>query len=262
MAGPVHSRWRGVLTLAEREIVRFLRQRHRVIGALVQPIIFWLFLGFGLRGSFRPPGVDSTVGYEEYFFPGVLVMIVLFTAIFATISVIEDRREGFLQGVLVAPVSRSGIVLGKVLGGTMLAMMQAVLFLILAPWAGIELTWISAILTTLHLFVLGIALTSLGFVLAWRSDSVQGFHALMSVLLFPMWFLSGSVFPADGAPNWLVWILRVNPLSYGVAGTRRLMAWGMTEMPASVPGLWVSEIVTVAFAGVMLAWAVQSASSR
>src|SRR5689334_17355818 len=127
------------LSLCHRELVRFLRQRHRIIGALATPIVFWLLLGAGMNRSFKSdvPGGEN---YLHYFFPGTVLMILLFTAIFSTISVIEDRREGFLQGVLVAPVSRMSIVLGKVLGGTILAFGQGMIFLILAPFVGINLT--------------------------------------------------------------------------------------------------------------------------
>src|SRR5881409_287885 len=121
-----------------REVIRFLRERNRVFGALLQPIMFWALFGSGLRASFHPPVAGGSVAYDEYFFPGVVVMILLFTAIFSTVSVIEDRREGFLQSVLVAPVPRSIFVLGKVLGGTLLAMGQGLVLLALAPIAGIH----------------------------------------------------------------------------------------------------------------------------
>src|SRR5215212_4076593 len=120
------------LSLTRRELVRFLRQRHRVIGALATPIVFWLLIGGGMGRSFRGGN------YLQFFFPGTILMILLFTAIFSTISIIEDRREGFLQSVLVAPVSRMSIVLGKVLGGTALAFGQALLFLLFAPLVGVR----------------------------------------------------------------------------------------------------------------------------
>src|SRR5829696_6536380 len=126
------------LSLCHRELVRFLRQRHRIIGALATPLVFWLLIGAGMNRSFKSdvPGGEN---YLHYFFPGTVLMILLFTAIFSTISVIEDRREGFLQGVLVAPVSRMSIVLGKVLGGTILATGQGLIFLLLAPLVGIHI---------------------------------------------------------------------------------------------------------------------------
>src|SRR5579859_6561056 len=128
------------MSLCRRELVRFLRQRHRIVGALGTPIVFWLLLGLGMGHSFRGTGAPGGENYLQFFFPGTLLMILLFTAIFSTISIIEDRREGFLQSVLVAPVSRLSIVLGKVLGGTALAFLQGLIFLILAPLVGLRLS--------------------------------------------------------------------------------------------------------------------------
>src|SRR4051812_433094 len=129
------------LSLCHRELIRFIRQPNRVIGALATPLVFWLLIGAGMGRSFKTDG--ATAGnerYIEYFFPGTILMLILFTAIFSTISIIEDRREGFLQSVLVAPVSRFSIVLGKTLGGTALAAAQGTLFLLLAPFIGIHFT--------------------------------------------------------------------------------------------------------------------------
>ena len=192
----------AIYSLATRELVRFFRQRTRIIGALGQPIIFWVLFGAGLQSSFRGP---SGISFQEYFFPGVAVMIVMFTAIFSTISIIEDRREGFLQGVLVAPVSRIAIVLGKVCGGTILALLQAMLFLAIGPtlaMVGLSppistgLTWMNFPLVIGYLTLVGFSLTALGYLIAWPMDSTHGFHAIMSVFLMPMWLLSGSFFPA------------------------------------------------------------------
>src|SRR3954463_9091871 len=129
---------RPEVSLAQRELVRFLRQRHRIIGALATPIVFWLLIGGGMGRSISVGSGGES--YIRFFFPGTLVMILLFTAIFSTISIIEDRREGFLQSVLVAPIPRQTIVLGKVLGGTVLATAQGVIFLLLAPTVKIHLS--------------------------------------------------------------------------------------------------------------------------
>src|SRR5262249_33631763 len=150
--------------------------------------------------------------YLQFFFPGTVTLIVLFTAIFSTISVIEDRHEGFLQSVLVAPQSRLTLVLGKILGGTTLAFGQAVLFLCLAPVAGIRLPLASAPSLFLNLLVIAFGLTGLGFLLAWKLDSTQGFHAIMNLLLIPMWLLSGALFPAAGAAPWIRALMTINPL--------------------------------------------------
>jgi ABC-2 type transport system permease protein len=208
----------GALPLFEREIVRFYRQRNRIVGAAVQPLVFWLLLGFGLRASFR--GDATTPDYFEYAYPGIVVLTLLFTAIFATISIIEDRKDGFLQGVLAAPVSRLSIVLGKVFGAAAIAMFQGVLYLALAPFAGVSLTLSSALLAFAALLPIAVALAALGFVMAWRLDSTQGFHALMNVLLLPMWLLSGAFFPADGAATPLALVMQANPLTYGLRAFR------------------------------------------
>lgn len=228
------------LTLWQREIVRFFRQRDRVIGALATPIVFWLLLGSGLGNSFKS---TEGHGYLEYFFAGTLVMILLFTAIFSTISVIEDRREGFLQGVLVAPVGRFAIVMGKLLGGTTLALVQGLIFLCFAPFVGVPLTIASVIWVVIVMTLVSFALTGLGFVIAWPMNSTQGFHAIMNLFLIPLWFLSGAVFPTTGAPVWLGWVMRLNPLSYGVTAIRDGL-YGRTDAFAVV--------VTVVFAAVML----------
>jgi ABC-2 type transport system permease protein len=244
------ANWMAAATLCERELVRFLRQRNRLIGALAQPLIFWVLFDAGLSGSFRPAGGPQHLTYGEYFLPGVLVLIVLFTAIFATISIIEDRNEGFLQGVLVAPVPRAMVVLGKVMGGTLLALIQALAFLAVAWLFGVRAGPGQLLAAGLFLLVVGIGLTSLGVCIAWRMDSIQGFHAIMSVVLFPMWLLSGAFFPASGAPAWLAWTIRLNPVTYMVAGLRRLLdepsaAW------TGLPSFPVCLLVTVSFAAAM-----------
>jgi ABC-2 type transport system permease protein len=237
------------LTLWHREMVRFLRQRDRVVGALVTPVVFWLLLGAGLGRSFATEG---KAGYLEYFFTGTIVMILLFTAIFSTISVIEDRREGFLQGVLVAPVGRFAIVMGKLLGGASLAMLQGVLFLLLAPLAKVPVSLAGLPELLVAMFLVSFALTGLGFLIAWQLNSSQGFHAIMNLFLIPMWLLSGALFPASGAQTWMAWVMRCNPLTYGVTAIRA----GLYGLPASLSA-WV---VTAAFAVVMFGlslWAAQ-----
>ena len=154
--------WLPVVALWRREIVRFVRQRSRVTGAFAQPLVFWLLLGGGLNASFQPAGAAPGTSYVEYFYPGTIALVLLFTAIFATISTVEDRREGFLQGVLVAPVPRWAIVLGQALGGTSLAVLQGILFLLLAPLLGISLSFVSVLAMILVMLIVSLSLTSLG----------------------------------------------------------------------------------------------------
>ncbi len=249
-------------TLAERELVRFLRQRNRVFGALVQPLIFWAIFGIGLNSSFRPATGARSVPYAEYFFPGTVVLVLLFTAIFATISIIEDRNEGFLQSVLAAPVSRASIVLGKVLGTTALAVVQALAIFVLAPLVGIHLSLTALLWSPPLLIVIGFGLSALGFVIAWQTDSTQGFHAIMTAFLMPMWFLSGAFFPSTGLPAWLAWIVALNPLTYGVAALRRVLYASRPEVVSGLPSMTCSLAVILLFAVVVFALAVRVAGRR
>jgi len=210
-------------TLWWREVVRFYRQRARVAGVILSPLLFWIVIGSGFGTSFRSGEGAGQQHYLDYFYPGALVMIVLFTAIFTMMSVIEDRNEGFLLSVLVAPVPRSAIVLGKVLGGTTLAACQGLIFLVFAPLVGIHFTVWTFSLTVLTVFLVSFALTALGFAIAWPMDSTQAFHAIINLFLIPLWLLSGALFPLSGASGWLRAVMYVNPLTYGVDALRRLM---------------------------------------
>jgi ABC-2 type transport system permease protein len=250
-APAVGSFWLAAASLWQREMVRFFRQRNRVVGALATPLVFWLLLGVGLNRSFTPPVADSAesvqIGYLAYFFPGTVVLVVLFTAIFSTISVIEDRREGFLQGVLVAPVSRLAVVMGKVLGGASIATIQAAIVLLFWPLVGGRFDPVALLLATGLMFLLGVGLTGLGLCIAWPMDSTAGFHAVMNLFLMPMWFLSGAVFPIDGVPMWMAAIMWANPLTYGHAAFAALLAG--SDGPWSLPGgmLWLNLVVWCAF---------------
>lgn len=248
------------MSLCRRELVRFLRQRSRIIGALATPILFWIVIGAGMGRSFRSsqPGGGNFI---EYFFPGTLVMILLFTAIFSEISVIEDRREGFLQSVLVAPVSRMAIVMGKVLGGTILASGQGILFLLLAPLVGIKLSPASFLAAVGVTFIVSFALAGLGFCIAWRMNSTQGFHVIMNLFLIPMWFLSGAMFPADGATGALRWLMDVNPLSYGVSALRRALYWSDSSA-LQLPSWPICLAVSLLFAAAMFMASSQIAGRR
>jgi ABC-2 type transport system permease protein len=253
------------VALCRREMVRFLRQRNRVIGALATPLVFWLLIGGGMGRSFRADNVPGGENYLQYFFPGTILMILLFTAIFSTISIIEDRREGFLQSVLVAPVSRMAVVLGKVLGGTILALGQGLLFLCLAPLAGIHLSVVGFLSAALMMAVIAFALTGLGFCIAWRMSSTQGFHAIMNLFLMPMWFLSGALFPADKAWGVLRWIMTANPLTHGLTALRRALyttSDGSTTAMLTGPSPVIGLAIVAAFAVLMFALASWTAGGR
>jgi len=229
-------------TLWWREIVRFYRQRTRVIGVIASPLVFWLVIGSGFGTSFRSGESAGQQHYLDYFYPGALIMIVLFTSIFTMMSVIEDRKEGFLLSVLVAPVPRSAIVLGKVMGGTTLSAIQGLIFLAFAPLVGVRMGIGDFLLVTLVVFLTSFALTALGFAIAWRMDSTQAFHAIINLFLIPLWLLSGAMFPLSGASGWLALVMRANPLTYGVEALRGLLypaSPTLTSLPVSMSALGV-----------------------
>src|SRR5260370_36850565 len=177
-------------TLWHREVVRFIRQPIRVMSAILTPLVFWLLLGDGLQASFKPSGMPVGSNYAQYFYPGVIVLMLVFTAIFATASTVDDRRQGFLQGVLVAPISRETIVLGQALGGTTLSLMQGVIFLGLAPLVGIHLSFEAIVVTLAIMAITAFAMTSIGLMMAWRIESTPGFHSFINLPLLPIWILS------------------------------------------------------------------------
>lgn len=258
LARPVAPASAGVMlpafTLWWREIVRFYRQPGRVVGVLASPLVFWAVLGSGFGTSFRSGGGAGQQHYLDYSYPGILILIVLFTSIFTMMSVIEDRKEGFLLSVLVAPVPRTAIVLGKVLGGTTLAAVQGLVFLIFAPFAGIHIEPLQVLLVAVVVFLVSFSLTALGFAIAWPMDSSQAFHAIVNLFLIPLWLVSGALFPISGASGWIRIIMRLNPLTYGVEALRGLLYPGSeTSFPlsSSIATLLLFSLVIFALALLM-----------
>ena len=252
--------WPAAWMLARREWVRFFRQRNRVTAAVVQPLLFWVLFGLGMQGAFEAAG---GLNFLEFFLPGTLALILLFTAIFSTISVIEDRREGFMQSVLVAPVGRFPVLVGKVLGGSAIAWVQATFFLLLIYVFGTAPFVLGNLIPLLSLMALvAVGMCALGMIVAWPMESTQGFHAIMMLFLMPMWLLAGTFFPipafdqsVGGAV--LGGIMRANPLSYAIAEMRRLIYPSIASADlAFAPPPTVCWLVTVLSVGmlVVVAW--------
>jgi daunorubicin resistance ABC transporter membrane protein len=235
-----------VAALVGRDLRRFFRQPSRVVGSLAQPLILWLVLGAGLSGSFRPGAAGGDVGYLQYFYPGIVVLTMLFTAIFSTISVIDDRHHGFLQAVLAAPTTRTALVLGKTLGGVAIASLQAGALLLLAPLAGFSLGEMNWPLLVSVLVLAGVGFTALGFAMAWWIDSTQGYHAVMSVALIPLWMLSGAMFPPSGTSRVLNALMAADPMTYAVSAVRRGFHGGALPAGLVPDGSVVTDVVVVA----------------
>jgi ABC-2 type transport system permease protein len=238
----------AVETLWQRELIRFWRQKSRVLGVVASPLIFWAVIGFG-----------SGPNGPKLFFPGTVVLTVLFSAIFSTMSIIEDRREGFLLSMLVSPASRTSLVLGKILGSATLAWIQGMVILAFAPLAGIDLSIGELAPLAGIVFLISFTLTALGFLIAWKFDSTQGYHAVMNLLLLPMWLLSGAVFSISGASAWIRAIMLVNPLTYSTALLRQILTPGVSD---GSPEAATSLVVTVAFGIVLLAGSAALASQK
>ncbi|HTC20937.1 MAG TPA: ABC transporter permease [bacterium] len=240
------SFWMAVYSLWLREIVRFYRQPSRVVGAVGTALLFWLVLGTGIPMS----------NYRAYFLPGTIVMSVLFTCIFSNASVIEDRHAGFLQSVMVAPVSRAAIVMGKILGGATLSTLQGLILLPVALGVGATFEFIPFTGLVLSLFLLSFVLNAMGFWLAWKIESSPGFHTIMNMVLLPLWMASGAVFA--GGAGWMKAFMKVNPFTYGVAGVRRGLF--PTADLGDIPSLPLS-LLALAGAGiffyVLSSWAVE-----
>ena len=222
------------ITLWQRELIRFWRTKTRVIGVVASPLVFWLLIGYGSGDLAR-------------FYSGALVLTVMFSAIFSTISIIEDRREGFLLSMLVSPAPRTSMVLGKILGAATLAWIQGLIFLAFAPLAGVSITLADIVPIVAAIFLISFTLTGLGFVIAWKMETTSGFHAIMNLLLVPMWMVSGALFPMSTAHGWVKLLMRINPLTYSIALLNALLGIG-----GGMPDMFLSLVITAAFGLLLL----------
>jgi len=220
-----------IAALWRRDMLHLVRERSRWIGVIVQPLIFWALIGTGMSGVFRLYGGEGN--YLAYFFPGILAMVVLFTAVFATMSVIEDRQRGFLQQVLVVPSGRASLVLGKIAGVTTMAAIQVAITTAVAPLAGIPLWGVNWPLLFGALVLGCVALTALNFMLAWVVNSTGGYHGVMAIVMLPLWVLSGAMFPAE--TTWQRVAMALNPMAYMVDGMRHALEGGRSEVANFAP---------------------------
>lgn len=212
---------RGIYVIGLRELIRFLREPSRIVAMVAQPLLYLLLVGNGIAHGFRLSGA-ANVDYLTYMFPGIVGMSVLFTSIFGAVSIVWDREFGFLKEVLVSPVPRAAVALGKAFGSATIATAQGALLLLLAPLVGIPLTLGMFFGMLSVLLLVSLALTGLGIAIASRMDSMQGFQVVMNFLVMPMFFLSGGLYPLRGMPAWLASLMRVDPLTYGVDALRHI----------------------------------------
>jgi len=204
---------KGVYVIWLRELKRYWVDKARIFSSLAQPLMFLFILGTGLSSAFKRAGSGFGI---DFIFPGIVGMTILFTAIFSAVSIVWDREFGFLKEVLVAPVSRTAVAIGKALGGASVAMIQGTLILLLAPVIGVNLSLFTIIKMWFYMFLIAFSITSLGLIPAVKMRTMEGFQMVMNFFLFPMFLLSGALFPIRNLPKWLSFLVRVNPLTYGV----------------------------------------------
>src|SRR6202022_1341252 len=225
---PVDTRMaslRAVYIIWYRDILRYWRDRWRLVASLAQPLLFLVVFGSGLSSSLGGSlfGGGRGLSYTQFMFPGIIGMSILFTAIFGAMSIVWDREFGFLKEVLVAPIDRWAVAIGKALGSTTQAMVQGLIILILAPFIGVKLSFVTVIEIIPLAAVLAFGLSSLGVAIASMMRSLQGFQVVMNFLMMPMFFLSGALFPLTNLPGWMTVLTRLNPASYGIDPLRRVV---------------------------------------
>jgi ABC-2 type transport system permease protein len=267
---------RAIYIIWYRDILRYWRDRWRLVASLAQPLLFLVVFGSGLSSSLKGSasfGATGGLSYIQFMYPGIIGMAILFTAIFGAMSIVWDREFGFLKEVLVAPIDRSSVAIGKALGGTTQAMIQGLILLVLAPFVGVKLSVITVLTMIPLAAVLAFGLSSFGVALASSMKSMQGFQVVMNFLMMPMFFLSGALFPLSGLPAWMTFLTRIDPASYGIDPLRRVVL-SDSGLPSAVIdrlGLTINgqvlpvplEVgIMLAFGAVMLAIAVMSFKRR
>lgn len=255
--------WRGTWVVTYRELLRFVNERSRIVSSLAFPLLFLVIFGAGFGkviGSLAPG-----VNFMQFMYPGIVAMSVLTSALFAGVSVVWDREFGFLREILVAPIGRTGIVLGKALGAGVTALLQVVIMLVLAPFLGVDLS-IPIVLELIPIVILlSLGLAGLGILFASFMTSQQGFQLVIQLLIFPLIFLAGVFFPVNQVPQWLEVVSKVNPLTYGVDAIRQVFLGSSPGLGVTVLGHTMGlldDVIVVTALGIVLLGAAVLAFNR
>lgn len=234
----------GIYTIWLRETKRYIRYKSRIVTSVVTPLLWLIIFGTGLGTAIRF-GVGG-IDYQQFIFPGIIGQTILFTAVFSGVSVIIDRQYGFLKEILVAPISRPSVVMGKALGISTASMIQGVILLLLSFIVGIYITIPCFVVSTLIIILMSIGLACLGLMIASFTDSMEGFNLILSFIVLPMFLLSGALFPITGLPEWLKFAVYLNPLTYGVDALRyTILQESVLPLYANVAVLGLFAIITV-----------------
>jgi ABC-2 type transport system permease protein len=242
--------FRGIWVIAYRDMLRYVQERARLVSSFFMPVLFLVVFGAGFNRMVgdMAPGVDFT----KFIYPGIIGMTVLTNSVFSGLSIVWDREFGFLREVLVAPISRSGIVLGKAIGTAIIATLQGLIMLVLAPILDVSITPMLVVKLVPVVIILSISLSSLGLLIGSRMRSQQGFHMVTSILIFPLIWLAGVFFPVNDVPVWMEVLGKANPLTYGVDAIRRLFLDGSVAGSTNVLGVTVFGHTTTLIQDVLI----------
>ncbi|MBW3023157.1 ABC transporter permease [Candidatus Woesearchaeota archaeon] len=237
---------KAIYVLWMREVKKFVRVKSRIIGTIAMPLLFLVFLGFGFN-NMTLPGIPKDINYIKFLVPGIIGMSLLFSSIFSGITVISDRQFGFLKEIMVAPVSRVSIALGRIAGGATIALLQGVMILLITLLMGFEIISLWAFLLSIIFMVLiSASFISVGLMFASRMKDVHGFQLVVNFFVFPIFFLSGAIYPLDNLPSVIRYLSMIDPLTYGVDGMRAAFT-GFSVLP-----IGIDLIIIAAFAFVMV----------
>ncbi len=239
--------YKAIYVIVLREFKRFFRQKGRLITTIARPLIWLIIVGSGFVHLID---VESGANYIQFILPGIIGMTILFTSVFSTISVVWDREFGFLREMLVAPVSRVTIVIGKLISGTALSVFQGALLLVVAPIVGLEIGVADILLMLFFMTLVALAITSLGLFVASFLTSLEGFNVIMNFIVLPMFFLSGALYPVDNLPEAIKFLSFINPLCYGVDAFKHVLLPGGGNLSAELP-LYVDIFFVLTFSIVM-----------
>ncbi|MET3683579.1 ABC-2 type transport system permease protein [Alkalibacillus flavidus] len=218
----------GIIAIWQRDLIKFLRDKARLFGSFTMPILFLLIFGGGLSGTMETMmtqnlDVGGDFNYVQFVFPGIVSMTLLMTSVFSAMSVIEDKDFGYMKEILVSPISRVSIAIGKMAGAATVSTIQGVMLFALIPLLGLNYDLMSLIKVIPFMFLLGAALSGIGLLFASFINSTQGFQLIVNIIVLPMVFMSGALFPISGMPGWLDVIVKLNPVTYGVDVMKKIM---------------------------------------
>jgi ABC-2 type transport system permease protein len=247
--------FRPIYVICLREFKKFFREKSRLLGTLARPVLWLFVVGNGMTALIKP---NAGISYLQFIFPGMIGMTILFASIFSSISIVWDREFGFMKEMLVAPISRLSIVIGKAISGTLISVAQALIILVLIPFLGIRLTAVQVVEVTVVALLVSFCITSIGILIAARLSSFDGFNIIMNFLVMPMFFLSGAMYPVSSMPPALRQLTHINPLTYGIDAFKHVLLRDSTPPLGPEFSLSLDILVVTAVSAIMLALAALS----